>query len=182
MNRTAFLSSVAAAVLLAGCSHNPTVVVAPGPSFVPIESVHNVRVPEGVKAYPVDRYVDPNTPDLMHERHIVYRIERPADWRLQTSAERQILVGNTMTDADLEKNPMMLQDELSMELSRQRLYSKAQSDQIGNLIAATKALEERAHAAEIAVYNARLELEAVKKKLGTTNAPPATVGTPALIK
>ncbi len=111
-------------VCLVACSSTkpplPEVVKAPTPAFIPIEDEANVRIPERVKAYPFERYVDPSNPQVMHERQVVYRIEQPATWRLQTSSERQILIGATMSDGSLEKQPALLPNQIGGALASTR--------------------------------------------------------------
>ena len=46
-----------------------------------IGTVGNVRTPELVKIYGVNRYVDPVDPRMMHERHAVYRLEEQPHWK-----------------------------------------------------------------------------------------------------
>jgi len=46
------------------------------------DDVH-LRTSENLKAYKVNRYIDPNDPSLMHEAHIVYRVENGKSWNLQ---------------------------------------------------------------------------------------------------
>jgi hypothetical protein len=41
-----------------------------------------IRYPEVVRAYHVGRYIDPNDDLVMHEQHVVYRVEETARWNL----------------------------------------------------------------------------------------------------
>jgi len=41
-----------------------------------------VRYPEVVRAYHVGRYADPNDDLVMHEQHVVYRVEENTRWDL----------------------------------------------------------------------------------------------------
>lgn len=117
--------------LLAGCQSGQNAIVDDDvyrfrvPEVAPIEAIPiqneaNVRLPEMIKAYAVNRYKDPNDPRIMHERHVMYRKEQDPDWRLASNAERQILVGPVMTDASLENTPALLERELALELEKQR--------------------------------------------------------------
>ena len=60
-----------------------------------------MRRGETVKAYPINRYVDPANPREMHERHVVYRVEETPSWKLQSNANQQILVGNLVTTSPM---------------------------------------------------------------------------------
>jgi hypothetical protein len=96
-------------LLLAGCEEpEPEVVVLPPshrlaqsdavprtPSPTgPIGTVANVRQPEQVKVYGVNRYVDPADPRIMHERHAIYRIEQKSAWVTRSKNQSgEILLG-----------------------------------------------------------------------------------------
>src|SRR5437016_14371258 len=59
-----------------------------------IGTVGNVRTPELVKVYGVNRYVDPADPRMMHERHAVYRLEEQPNWVVRTpSGKNKVLLG-----------------------------------------------------------------------------------------
>lgn len=120
-------------------------------SSLPIRSEAYIRTPGRTKAYAVNRYVDPVDSSIMHERHVIYRQESEGDWRLQSNANQQILVGNTMTESRLDHSPMLLEDELAFELQRQRdesLRLQKQSELLleksEKLIGVTAQLAERA--------------------------------------
>ena len=105
----------------------------PMASPIPVQNEANVRLPEVVKAYSINRYQDPNNPDIMHERHVIYRREQDSNWRLLSNADRQILVGPTMTDGRLDNQPAIMEKEFAIELQRQRQMNEAQK-QITNEI------------------------------------------------
>ena len=108
------------------CDYIPTVAqeLLPKPiEEIPLQNEANVRLPEKIKAYGVNRYIDPSNPRIMHERHVVYRIEEDPKWRLTTNANRQILIGNTLTNSKLNNHPALLEKELALELQRQRLIN-----------------------------------------------------------
>jgi hypothetical protein len=52
-------------------------------TFIPVTK--SIGTPEQVKAYSIGRYVDPNHPDTLHERHTIYRREQTAHWNLATT-------------------------------------------------------------------------------------------------
>jgi hypothetical protein len=90
---------------------------------IPMESTANVAVAADIKAYPVGRYVDAANPDVMHERHIIYRREKSETWRRDTDRGHGILLGPTvgLRNPVARKNPAS--QELTAELNRQRLIS-----------------------------------------------------------
>lgn len=145
------------------------------PPQIPLNNEANVRLPERIKAYAVNRYIDPANPRTMHERHVMYRIEEDPSWRLATDESRQILIGNTLTDGKLNYNPVLMEKELALELQRQRIINEvfqSHSDMLidtGNNLnkdheimlerseQLRKALEEQGNI--IAEMNARLDIK-----------------------
>lgn len=99
--------------------HEPTA------SEIPLPNEANVKLTGKVKAYAVNRYIDPSNPKIMHERHVVYRVEEDPSWRLAANEGQQILIGNTLTNGKLNYNPALLEKELAVELQRQRLIKQA---------------------------------------------------------
>ena len=74
------------ALLLTGCATHPpssanAVRAIPG-TVLSTESMESVRYAEGMKAYPIGRYIDPLNPLIMHEGHTLYRVETTAKWNL----------------------------------------------------------------------------------------------------
>ena len=90
---------------------------------IPMESTANVAVAADIKAYPVGRYVDAANPNVMHERHTIYRREKPETWRRDTDRGHGILLGPTvgLRNPVARKNPAS--QELASELNRQRMIS-----------------------------------------------------------
>lgn len=90
---------------------------------IPMENTANVAVAADIKAYPVGRYVDAANPNVMHERHTIYRREKPETWRRDTDQGHGILLGPTvgLRNPVARKNPAS--QELTAELNRQKLIS-----------------------------------------------------------
>lgn len=91
---------------------------------IPMESNASVSRGADYKAYPVSRYVDAGNKDVMHERHVIYRRERPETWRLRPDRGKGILLGPTVG----LRNPVALDrpvsQELNAELNRQKVVSR----------------------------------------------------------
>jgi hypothetical protein len=104
-------------VLVASCASRPQVVLRPTPP-PPVEPVEAVRYGEVVRAYHVGRYVDPNHPEAMHERHPVYRIEASARWNLHPGPLNTVNLLNPPPDAAFAPPPT--NDVLAAEMNRQR--------------------------------------------------------------
>jgi hypothetical protein len=91
---------------------------------IPMESTANVAIAADIKAYPVGRYVDAANPNVLHERHTIYRRESPESWRRDTDRGHGILLGPTvgLRNPVARKNPAS--QELTAELNRQRLVTQ----------------------------------------------------------
>ena len=123
---------IAATALASGCSTvEKTAVAASPPSAtkpvpapvagtqVDQRNVEQVRHGEALKAYPVNRYVDPNNPDVMHEGHVVYRREQSPAWNLNPNAPTVVPLGPTLAVADGARQPNPLPAELEQKIAEQ---------------------------------------------------------------
>ena len=79
----------------------------------------NVRYGDSLKAYPINRYVDPNDPNVMHEGHVVYRRESSGAWNLNPNAPTVVPLGPTLAVADAAKQPNPLPAELEQKMAEQ---------------------------------------------------------------
>jgi len=52
------------------------------PQQPPGTNADGIRYPEVLHAYHVGRYADPNDDLIMHEQHVVYRVEENTRWNL----------------------------------------------------------------------------------------------------
>lgn len=68
-------------LFLSACSTAPRLALRPQPPSS--LATDTVRYPEIVRAYHFGRYVDPNDDLVMHEQHVVYRVEENTRWKLQ---------------------------------------------------------------------------------------------------
>jgi len=65
-------------LFLSACSTTPRLVLRP--QQPPTPNAEGVRYPEVLHAYHVGRYADPNDDLIMHEQHVVYRVEENTRW------------------------------------------------------------------------------------------------------
>jgi len=94
----------------------------PGTNLSPT-GMEGVRYAENLKAYPLGRYIDPNDSDVMHEGHTIYRVETTGKWNLHPQ-ESPISSIPAVRSRDSASAPMLLRDELAVELNRQREATK----------------------------------------------------------
>ncbi len=104
----------ATAIFVGGCatSKNKTAAARPpsaasAPEIAPVAgtqmdpaNLERVRHGDSLKAYPVNRYVDPNEPNVMHEGHVIYRREQAGEWNLNPNAPTVVPLGPTLAGAD----------------------------------------------------------------------------------
>ena len=80
-------------LLLSACASNPKPAMrnVPG-SVLTGGDIESVRYSENIKAYNIGRYVDPANQLVMHERHVVYRVETTAKWNLYPNAPATVAI------------------------------------------------------------------------------------------
>lgn len=131
MKNSIWLVSVAL-IVCAGCStvNKPVAVNSAPPAPVqpaaPVagtqldeSKAEQVRHGEGLKAYPINRYVDTNDPNVMHEGHVVYRREASAGWNLNPNAPTVVPLGPALAVSDGARQPNPLSAELEQKIAEQ---------------------------------------------------------------
>jgi len=111
-------------VFLSACSTTPKLTLRPQ-SPPPAKDNSAVRYPELVRAYHFGRYVDPNDNLVMHEQHIVYRVEENTRWDLRPL--QVATIGGSAAFAtepaprDTAFSPLPVNDAVLAEVNAQRL-------------------------------------------------------------
>ncbi len=91
----------------------------PAAPVAPI-AAEKVRNAEALKAYPINRYVDPNDPNVMHEGHVIYRREISAGWNLTPTAPTTVQLGpGLVANAEGARQPNPLSAELEQKIAEQ---------------------------------------------------------------
>lgn len=129
-NRTWIIPAVVA--LCGGCAtaeKQSTAATSPPSLVAPVAPVagtqldqnktESVRHAESLKGYPVNRYVDPNDPNVMHEGHVVYRREAGGGWNLNPNAPTAVPLGPALAVADAARHPNPLPAELEQKIAEQ---------------------------------------------------------------
>jgi hypothetical protein len=112
--------------LVAGCASKPVAYVPVYYDKIPVRSSDAVLGPQLVEAYPIARYQDPQNPDLMHERHVVYRrINR--GWRLKSNPGEEIQLGATVGPRGAAYQPNPSRGEVNAAVVSQR-YQLSQAN------------------------------------------------------
>lgn len=104
-------------VFVASCASRPQLAVRPAPP-VAVAPTESLRYDEVVRAYQVGRQVDPNHPDMMAERHPVYRVEVSSRWNLHPGSPNPTTLLNPPPDAAFA--PPSTNDVVVAEMNRQR--------------------------------------------------------------
>jgi hypothetical protein len=71
-------------LFLSACSTTPKLALLPQQP-PPVMDDSALRYPEVLHAYHIGRYVDPNDDSVMHEQHVVYRVEQNTRWNYHSS-------------------------------------------------------------------------------------------------
>jgi hypothetical protein len=104
-------------LLLSACSTTPKLTL--HPQQTPATSADGVRYPEVLHAYHVGRYTDPNDDLIMHEQHVVYRVEENTRWNFHPGPADGNLPASPSRDAAFAPAPV--NDDILAEVNSQRL-------------------------------------------------------------
>jgi hypothetical protein len=81
-----------------------------------------IRYPEVIRAYHIGRYTDPNDDLVMHEQHVVYRVEENTRWDLRpASAGGDVFFPVVPSPRDAAFNPLPVNDAVLAEINAQKL-------------------------------------------------------------
>jgi hypothetical protein len=121
-------------LLLSACASNRRLTVlnmsqpVPG-TTLPGDDIESVRYSENIKAYNVGRYVDPNNTLVMHERHVLYRVETTAKWNLHPNAPASVAFGPAVQIIDPAHKDGPTTAEVIVEVNRQKAATQTVIDQ-----------------------------------------------------
>jgi hypothetical protein len=153
------------------------------------DDIESVRYSENIKAYNVGRYVDPNNALVMHERHVVYRVETTAKWNLHPNAPAMVALGPAVQIIDPARKDGPTTAEVIAEVNRQKAATQTVIDQgkrlndtlmhISTALDASKQVAEqnRQLRTEIDLTKQRLDLLETEIR-GQQQTSPAQRGTP----
>ncbi|HUZ05858.1 MAG TPA: hypothetical protein VMV89_00055 [Candidatus Paceibacterota bacterium] len=168
-------------IFLTACSTTPKLVLRPQQP-PPATDNSAVRYPEVVRAYHFGRYVDPNDDLVMHEQHVVYRVEENTRWNLHPGPAG----GSPVSPAPSRNaafNPTPVNDAILAEVNSQRLAT-TQIIAGSQILAATlQQLEGALRSArrnEQVVVHLQIEVDDLKKRLAALEAVPAPPTAPSI--
>ena len=105
-------------LFLTACSTTPKLTLQPLPPPLAADN-SAVRYPEIINAYHIGRYVDPNDDLVMHEQHVVYRVEENTRWDFHPGAIGSSATSPSPRDAAFSALPV--NDAVLAEVNAQRL-------------------------------------------------------------
>ena len=143
MSRPALIAGLG--IVIVACRSQPQAIIVPVPqskqsiaktevSNAPLGSRANVRSSESVKVYGINRYVDPNDPRILHERHAIYRLEEQPSWVTRSrSSHDQVLLGPLIGLKRPEYTPEALPGETARDLAKAKQDLKTNEEALHSL-------------------------------------------------
>jgi hypothetical protein len=162
-------------LFLTACSTTPKLTLQP--QQPPPAAMDNLRFPELVRAYHVGRYADPNDDLVMHEQHVLYRVEENTRWDLRPARAGGVFYPAT-PPRDAAFSPTPVNDVVLAEVNAQRLATVQIMTQARTLSSALaqfqSALQQtRTNLQEAAVLRAAvIEMKKRLDALETARTPP----------
>ena len=165
-------------LFLSACSTTPKLVLRP--QQPPATNADGIRYPEVLHAYHVGRYADPNDDLIMHEQHVVYRVEENTRWNFHPGPADGNLPALPSRDAAFAPAPV--NDAILAEVNSQRLATTQIMMQARTLSAALAqfqtALQQTKTNFQETADSARASVNEMKQRLDALESaqeqPPAT--------
>ena len=161
-------------LFLTACSTSPKLTLQPQPP-PPVMDDSAIRYPEATRAYHVGRYTDPNDDLVMHEQHVVYRVEENTRWNFHPGlADAGTIQFSPPHDAAF--SPLPVNDAVLAEVNAQKLATvqiMAQARTLSSALAQfqTALQQTRTNLQETAVL--RAAVVEMKKRLDALETAPA---------
>jgi hypothetical protein len=130
------------------------------------DDTRKVRTPEIVKAYPVGRYIDPNFPDQMHERHTVYRREQAAGWNYRPSKPYALPLGPVVATSNPSPS-YFVKTNAEQITAQQKAYAESLLEQNIALKKRIDALQQK----DSTIKDLQTEIERLRKELDSRPPP-----------
>jgi hypothetical protein len=158
-----------ALMFLTACSSSPQLTLRPQP---PPPSADKLRFPDIVRPYYFGRYVDPNDTLVMHDKHVVYRVEENARWDLHPNQSDS---GQFIPPRDAAFSPTPANDAILAEVNAQKLASArimAQAETLTSALAQLQAALQQARTNFQEVAALRASIVEIKRQLSTLETRP----------
>jgi hypothetical protein len=155
-------------LLLSACSTAPKVDLRPVSQPTNTTEERCTRYPETIRAYHIGRYADPHNDSIMHEQHVVYRVEDNARWDLHPGNPCGRILAPPPVSRDPASVPLPVNDAIIAEVNSQRL---ATAQLMGQTKVLSGALQQLQAAVQIARTNEqaagglRVAMDELRKRL-----------------
>jgi hypothetical protein len=167
-----------ALLFLSACATAPKLTLRPRPPSS--TDVGGVRYPEVLHAYHVGRYVDPDDDSLMHEQHVVYRVEQNPRWDLRSATDlHPATTGSnaflTPVSHDAAFAPAPVNDAILAEVNSQRLATTQIMMQARTLSTALAQFQTALHQSKTNLQETarlRTSVNQMKQRLDSLEAAP----------
>ena len=126
-------------LFLSACSTTPKLVLRP--QQPPTPNADGIRYPEVLHAYHVGRYADPNDDLIMHEQHVVYRVEENTRWDFHPGPADGNLPAVPSRDAAFAPAPV--NDAILAEVNSQKARHRPNHDAGPNPVGGSGAIPNR---------------------------------------
>ena len=146
-------------LFLPACSTAPRLVLRPQQP-PPLADNSAVRYPEVLHAYRIGRYADPNDDSLLHEQHVMYRVEESARWDFHPGSASGQLPATPLRDAAFA--PVPVNDAVLAEVNSQRLATT-------EIMAQTRTLSAALAQFQIALQQTKTNLQETSRLRVTVN-------------
>jgi len=157
-------------LFLAACSSTPKLGMRP-PSSTALADNSAVRYPEIIRAYHVGCYPDPNDDSVMHEQHVVYRVEENTRWDLRPG----VIANDFTLPRDAAFSPTPVNDAVLAEVNAQRLATAEITVQAKTLSAALTQFQSALQVARTNLQQTaalRAQVDALQKRLDALASTP----------
>ena len=166
-----FLCCIILLSILVGCAikkeTRSVLRIAAPATAIGADDARKVRTPEIVKAYPVGRYIDPNFPNQVHERHTVYRREQAAEWNYRPSKPYPLLLGPVVAESNPSSSYYSKTNSEQIN-AQQKAYAEALLEQNVALKRRIDELQQK----NSTIQNLQTEIERLKKELDSRAGEP----------
>ena len=166
-------------LFLSACSTTPKLVLRP--QQPPATDAAGIRYPEVLHAYHIGRYADPNDDSLMHEQHVVYRVEDNTRWNFHPGPADGNIPALPARDAAFAPTPV--NDAILAEVNSQRLATTQIMMQARNLSAALAQFQAALSQTKTNLQETarlRASVNEMKQRLDTLESAPAQLPPPPI--
>jgi len=166
-------------LFLSACSTTPKLVLRP--QQLPATNADGIRYPEVLHAYHVGRYADPNDDLIMHEQHVVYRVEENTRWDFHPGQADGNLPALPSCDAAFAPAPV--NDSILAEVNSQKTATTQIMIQARTLTAALAQFQTALQQTKTNIQETlilRASVNAMKQRLDALESAPGQLPPPPI--